>query len=663
MSGDKKMNYLFLTIIGIATAVLALGKSVAYNPSLSFAMFAIANIAVYCFVFKSKTKVPLWSIILLGIIFRIFFINYPLSDDVNRYAWEGKVQNENINPYISCPNDLKEKYQGEPIFDGMNHPDVSTCYPPVAMLTFRAISSIYYSLYSYKIFFILIDIMTLFLLPILISLWEKPKRYLAIYAFNPIVLLYGAGECHLDLLHILFIVISLIFFEKNRLTEKSKFAVYAFLFLGTAVMTKYLSLIFLPFLITRKNIKYSPFFLIPFLSFLPFANSAMFSGLMKFSGEMSYNDVIPKFLRIFLEGTSYKIAMIAILGIGLFSIWLFFQKNKKQGMLLAYLYCLLCLPVIHIWYLIPLAIFVIGYPFRPVFIFFITIAFGFWTMHHNLVYNEWIEFEWVWQMTFIPLLIFLIRDWFYRKIENGKTYKLPTSIDIIIPTINEEKTIDKLLISLKKAIEIKNDINYNIIISDGGSEDTTLEIVQNYKTTIINATTKGRGNQIYEGIIAGSGDLIILLHSDSIVNENSFVKLMDKLEKHPCTAWGILGHKYDKSSLKMLMVSFMNYFRFFKWGIAFGDQGIFVRRNILKEIKHPQIELMEDVELSLRLNDLPNLCIGNLLTISTRRWDSKNAFVYYIQVITFVLKYLFLRKLGYNIKDISNKMYKEYYSK
>ncbi len=330
-------------------------------------------------------------------------------------------------------------------------------------------------------------------------------------------------------------------------------------------------------------------------------------------------------------------------------------------MLLAYFYCLICLPVIHIWYLIPLAIFAIGYSFRPIFLFFITIGFGFWTMHHSLVYYEWKEFNWVWIATFIPVLIFLIRDWFYRKVADSTTYKLPTSIDIIIPTLNEVERIEQLLKSIKEAITKKDDIKFNIIISDGGSKDSTLEIAKKYQTKIVNANVIGRGNQINEPVISGFGELIIILHSDCIIDKNTFINLINKLEKHPDSSWGILGHKYDKLNLKMLIVSFMNYMRFFKWGIAFGDQGIFVRREVLNKVKHPQIALMEDVELSLRLNDLPNICIGQSLTVSTRRWDSRSSISYFMQATVFVVKYLLLRRFGYNIKTISDKMYNKYY--
>ena len=57
-------------------------------------------------------------------------------------------------------------------------------------------------------------------------------------------------------------------------------------------------------------------------------------------------------------------------------------------------------------------------------------------------------------------------------------------------------------------------------------------------------------------------------------------------------------------------------------GVATGDQGLFMRREILERIGGiPQQPLMEDVELCKRLRDhCPPICLGKRVTSSGRRW-------------------------------------------
>ena len=48
-------------------------------------------------------------------------------------------------------------------------------------------------------------------------------------------------------------------------------------------------------------------------------------------------------------------------------------------------------------------------------------------------------------------------------------------ISIIIPTLNEEKLIDQVLSQFDN--KIKNKFNLEIIVSDGGSKDNTVSLI------------------------------------------------------------------------------------------------------------------------------------------------------------------------------------------
>ena len=89
-------------------------------------------------------------------------------------------------------------------------------------------------------------------------------------------------------------------------------------------------------------------------------------------------------------------------------------------------------------------------------------------------------------------------------------------ISIIIPTLNEEKYLPLLLESIKK-----QDINdCEIIVSDAGSEDKTLEIAKKYNCKIVKGglPAKGRNN----GAKAAKGDLFLFLDADIILPRKTF---------------------------------------------------------------------------------------------------------------------------------------------
>ena len=77
--------------------------------------------------------------ILLGLILRAMFIGQAplLSDDLYRYLWEGLVANQGYNPVVQAPNSLA--HLDTDLHQLVNHPQISSIYPPMALIWFRII--------------------------------------------------------------------------------------------------------------------------------------------------------------------------------------------------------------------------------------------------------------------------------------------------------------------------------------------------------------------------------------------------------------------------------------------------------------------------------------------------------------------------------------------
>ncbi len=92
---------------------------------------------------------------------------------------------------------------------------------------------------------------------------------------------------------------------------------------------------------------------------------------------------------------------------------------------------------------------------------------------------------------------------------------------IIIPAYNEEKLISNLLDELLK---FKNSFNFEIIISDGGSFDTTLEILKAYDVKVVNnlagnRQTIGEGRNL--GAEQANGKVLVFINADTMPKDTS----------------------------------------------------------------------------------------------------------------------------------------------
>lgn len=112
-------------------------------------------------------------------------------------------------------------------------------------------------------------------------------------------------------------------------------------------------------------------------------------------------------------------------------------------------------------------------------------------------------------------------------------------ISVIIPTLNEEKLLDRMLGQFTP--ELRSRYNLEIVISDGGSTDRTLEIARRYHCVLIENTahvkqTISLGRNI--GARNAQGDVLIFLNADTLVKDIShfFERITIELQKQDAVA-------------------------------------------------------------------------------------------------------------------------------
>ncbi len=111
----------------------------------------------------------------------------------------------------------------------------------------------------------------------------------------------------------------------------------------------------------------------------------------------------------------------------------------------------------------------------------------------------------------------------YYKLNYIKNIKNLT-ISVIIPTLEEEKTIGNILNILINKLKKDVPLIDEIIVIDGGSKDNTINICKQFESNIniiyesdilpdINSR-KGKGNQLWKGLYCCKSDIVVYIDSD-----------------------------------------------------------------------------------------------------------------------------------------------------
>lgn len=99
-----------------------------------------------------------------------------------------------------------------------------------------------------------------------------------------------------------------------------------------------------------------------------------------------------------------------------------------------------------------------------------------------------------------------------------------SSISIIVPTLNEEKYLPKLLKSIKDQTSTPKEI----IVADAHSTDKTREVAQSFGCKVIDGGLPSKGRN--EGAKVATGDILLFLDADVILPNNFLEETVKKIK-------------------------------------------------------------------------------------------------------------------------------------
>lgn len=201
-------------------------------------------------------------------------------------------------------------------------------------------------------------------------------------------------------------------------------------------------------------------------------------------------------------------------------------------------------------------------------------------------------------------------------------------ISVVIPTLNEASHIEKTLQSI-----INQDGDYEFYVVDGGSNDNTVTIAKRY-TTVINSQ-RGRAIQMNTGAKACNGDILLFLHADTLLPDNAFREIRKRM-KDDAVAGGSFYIAFDADNFILKGISFITRFNFRLF--HFGDQGIFVRRDVFQTLcGYKEMPIMEDYDLYKRLKGKGKVILLRIPVISSARRFIKKGVMRQLLINKFVV--------------------------
>lgn len=189
-------------------------------------------------------------------------------------------------------------------------------------------------------------------------------------------------------------------------------------------------------------------------------------------------------------------------------------------------------------------------------------------------------------------------------------------VSVIVPVFNEADTLAESLTQVRAALHAGDEL----IVVDGDSTDDSVGIARQIADTVL-TSEPGRSAQMNAGAVCATGVWLWFVHADTVLDSRH----REALDEVPSTGqWGRFDVRLSNPRFLFRVIASMMNWRSRLSGIATGDQAMFVRREVFRELGgFPAQPLMEDIALSrmLRAQSRP-LCLRPPLMTSSRRWDA-----------------------------------------
>ncbi len=173
------------------------------------------------------------------------------------------------------------------------------------------------------------------------------------------------------------------------------------------------------------------------------------------------------------------------------------------------------------------------------------------------------------------------------------------NLSVIIPTFNDEATINKTLDALSRLVNVDE-----IIVVDGDSTDSTVEIVQNHEQLktirLVKFPETNRGKQFHEGTRYAVGDIFWFLPADTRPVQGCGRQIKQYMRYDEIVGGNFQVNFEGDNRLAKFFTKLYPNMR--SLNLVGGDAAMFVRGEVYKNIGgFKPLPIFEDIDLQRRL--------------------------------------------------------------
>jgi hypothetical protein len=239
-----------------------------------------------------------WIILGFATVFHISMLltAEPLSNDLYRYMWDGKILAGGINPYTYAPDANELTSFRDSNWELILNRDIPTGYPPVTELFFAANYLLNFGEFGLRVLSVVCSLgICVVLMEILVHLGEDERKAI-VYAWSPLVAVEFGNSGHFDALVILALALAFLMHVK-------RYKIGTAIFLALGGLVKFFPALLAPLWGRRWGWKpWSVFSLGSFLPWVPFiSGGSPFAGLGVFASRGDFNASLSSMFQIFWE--------------------------------------------------------------------------------------------------------------------------------------------------------------------------------------------------------------------------------------------------------------------------------------------------------------------------------------------------------------------------
>ncbi len=207
------------------------------------------------------------------------------------------------------------------------------------------------------------------------------------------------------------------------------------------------------------------------------------------------------------------------------------------------------------------------------------------------------------------------------------SYGRPVRLAVVIPARDEAPSIAETIAGARRAHPHAPDgrtqgdeAGLEIIVVDGGSLDHTSDRARAAGARVLHGQS-GRARQLEAGWRATEAEIVLFLHADTELCPGAGAAIESAL-RDPGVVGGAFRLTFRERSAGLRVIEWGAALRHRLFGLPYGDQGLFVRRETLVAIGGvPQSPIMEDLDLVAKLRRRGRLVAVRLpVRTSARRY-------------------------------------------